>query len=242
MEVAFSLDIILTDRTKGNVINENSQFMKHLIPCIFVIFSFSCCRQGSVSEYDSKTYQELAKGFYLGSDHKMYIWTTADDGKEGCRGAPFFREVPVVDVASFENLGQEGWYAKDRKNIYIDHLMTDGRHIWVLDSADAGSFQSIGYRWGKDNKHVFENGIILEGLHPDSMIILCPETKENKQVFFDMVKDKKHVFYGNEEMAGVDALTFECIKSGSSIFYRDKNWIYNENYFPNREGKNKVRR
>ena len=109
--------------------------------------------------------------------------------------------------------------------IYIDHSMSDGRHIWVLDSADVNSFQTIGYRWGKDKNHVFEHGIILEGLNADEMCMLCPDTSANGQVFITVVKDKNHVFYGQKEILAVDVPTFECIKSDSSILYRDKNGL-----------------
>jgi hypothetical protein len=174
----------------------------------------------------------------------MYIQTSEFPGdvKDDRNNTPFFRVVPLIDVATFENLGQEGWYAKDSKNVYIDHIMTDGRHIWVLKEADVGSFKSIGYRWGKDKNHVFENGIILNGLHPDSMIILCPETTDYKQVFFDMVKDNHHVFYGHQEMAGIDAITFECTNSDSVVTYHDINWNYNDHYFPNMDENNRVKR
>ncbi|MFH2141071.1 MAG: DKNYY domain-containing protein [Bacteroidota bacterium] len=211
---------------------------------ILFIFIFSCGQNNSAYKHNSTIYKELSKGFYFGSDNKMYIQTAtvADEGKGEGSDPVFFREVPDIDTATFENLGQEGWYAKDCKNVYIDHFMTDGRHLWLLDSADAVSFESIGYRWGKDKNYVFENGIILEGLDPDSMIILCPETTEFKQVFFSMVKDSRQVFYGYDPMAGVDALTFECICSDSTVYYRDKNWIYNEHYFPNMDEINRIKR
>jgi len=178
------------------------------------------------------------------SDGKMYINTAAvnDGGKGDGTGPPFYREVPEIDVSTFINLGQEGWYAKDAKHVYIDHFMTDSRHLWLLEEADAATFQSIGYRWGKDKNHVFENGIMLEGLHPDSMIILCPETTKYNQVFFSMVKDRDQVFCGYTEMKCMDAKTFECIASDSIITYRDKNWVYNEHYFPNMEEKNRRKR
>jgi hypothetical protein len=202
------------------------------------------CEQEATPKISTLTYKELTKGFYLGSDNKMYIKTAAvlNGGKGDGVGPSFFREVPNVDVATFENIGQEGWYAKDKKNVYIDHFMTDGRHLWLLDCADAGSFQSIGYRWGKDKNHVFENGILLDGINPDSMVILCPRMTEYNQVFFSIVKDNDQVYYGCHQITGVDVQTFECINADSSIIYRDKNWIYNEDYFPNMEEKNRIKR
>lgn len=197
-----------------------------------------------IVQNDRETYIPQGKGFYLGADGKMYIETAEvlDGGKGEGSGPSFFREVPMVDVNRFKHLGQEEWYAKDSTNVYIDHFMTDGRHIWVLEDADAASFQSIGYRWGKDKSHVFENGILLEGLHPDSLIILCPETTEYKQVFFEMVKDNDQVFCGNQEMRGVDAPSFECVASDAEFAYRDKNWNYKKNYFPNRNESDRVKR
>ncbi|HET6991632.1 MAG TPA: DKNYY domain-containing protein [Bacteroidia bacterium] len=198
-----------------------------------------------IVQNDPETYKELEKGFYLGADGKMYIKTAGilDPEKGEGDGPSFFREVPTIDTATFQNLGEEGWYAKDSKNVYIDHFMTDGRHIWLLKEADVSTFQVIGYRWGKDRNHVFENGILLEGMNPDSMQVLCPDTTAYNQVFFSMVKDNDQVFYDYDEMKGVDAPTFECVVNpDSTISYRDKNWIYNKDYFPNAEEKNRTKR
>lgn len=219
--------------------------MKYLTFYILILLFLYSCKQLNSDVTDKKiTYKELSKGFYLGSDNKMYIQTASvdDEGKGEGFGPIFFRDVPDIDIATFENLGTDGWYAKDKKKVYIDHFMTDGRHLWLLDSADAGTFEVIGYRWGKDKNHVFENGIILEGLDPDSMIILCPDTTEFKQVFFSMVRDRQSVYYGHELINGVHVPTFECICTDSVVTYRDKYWIYNENYFPNMDSTNRTKR
>jgi hypothetical protein len=204
---------------------------------MLVFYSCTCHSQ-------SNKYKSVGKGFYTGPDQKMYIQTAAvlDGGKGDGSGPLFFREVPAVDVATFELLGQEQWYARDKNHVYIYHFMTDGQHLSLLEEADAASFKSIGYRWGKDKNHVFENGIVLEGLHPDSMIILCPDTTEFGQVFFEMVKDRHQLFCGYDLMTGTDVESFECFRQDSVIRYRDKNWIYNEHYFPNREEKNRTPR
>ena len=179
----------------------------------------------------------------------MYIKTN-EVGEDGNRAdTSFFREIPFIDIKTFEKWKADGWYAKDKNHVYIDHSMTDGRHIWALEEADAQSFKAIGYRWGTDKNHVFENGIILNGLNPDSMVVLCPETTAYKEVFFSMVKDSKHVFWGHDEMSGTDPGSFNCkctpSKDGTfpgAVSYYDKNWIYNENYFPNMDLKDRTKK
>jgi hypothetical protein len=212
--------------------------------CLILLLAAACQQRSAVMPEDAGRYTGLGKGFYMGPDGNMYIVTAGIDaeGVGGQFGSPFFREVPPVDVASFINLGASGWYARDKEHVYIDHFMSDGRHLWLLDEADAATFEVIGYRWGRDKDHVFENGIILEGLHPDSMVVLCPDTSEFGEVFIRMVKDNHNVFWGNMRMDGADAASFECIRTGSSVVYRDKNWLYLSDYFPNCEPRNRRKR
>ncbi len=138
-------------------------------------------------------------------------------------GPAFYREVPDIDVASYRDLG---WYAIDRKQVYIEHESTCGSSISVLEGADPVSFSVFGYRWGKDLSHVWHNGIVLEGLKPADLVVVPGQDPR----FFDYVRDATRVFYGYQEIVGADAATFSCEKAlndPSSVIASDKNFIWN---------------
>ena len=191
---------------------------------------------------DSLSYKKLEKRFYRGSDGKLYIKTQSLISPPEEYGPDFYRAVPDIDVPSFELLCHEGWYAKDKDSVYIVHGMTDGKHIWVVDEADAKTFVCISYRWGKDNSHVFQNGTVLKGLNPNSLIIIDADSSEYGGGYFQMVKDDDQVFYDRTEIMGLHVESFKCVRTDSSVMYQDRNWLYTEDYFPNMDPKNKTKR
>ena len=197
---------------------------------------------GHISMGEPHSFKTLEKSFYKGSDGKLYIKTQSLISPPEEYGPDFYREVPAIDIASFELLCNEGWYAKDKDSVYIVHGMTDGKHIWVVIEADAKSFECISYRWGKDNNHVFENGKVLQGLNPDSLIVIDADYSEYGGGYFEIVKDNDQVFYNQMEITGVDVESFKCIRTDSSVMYQDRNWLYNEDYFPNLDKKNRTKR
>ena len=167
--------------------------------CLFLLFI--SCQNAILNE---QNYKDLGKGFYLGLDNKMYIKTSSINLENGDSEKTFFREVPNIDVETFKYLGLENWYAKDKNNVYISHFMTDGSHLNILKEADVKTFQSIGYRWGKDNNFVYESGIILNGMCPDSIISFCPDTTLTGILHFSMVKDNDQVFWNTYEIKNID--------------------------------------
>ncbi len=204
--------------------------MKNYFAILFAFMLLFSCQSAILNE---KNYKNLGKGFYLGLDNKMYIKTSSINLETGDLEKSFFREVPNIDVETFNYVGLENWYAKDKNNVYISHFMSDGGHISILKEADVKTFQSIGYRWGKDINFVYESGVILDGMKPDSLVIFCPDTSLTGILFFSMVKDNDQVFWNTNEIKNIDFNTFNCFIKNDSIFYKDNDWIYNSNYFPN---------
>lgn len=193
---------------------------------------------GHLSMGDACAYTPAGKGFFKGSDGLFYIETRGLKKPPEEYGPVFYREVPEIDIPTFELLCTQGWYARDKNRVYMDHTMTDGRHIYVLEQADAATFTCIWYRWGKDKNHVFENGIILEGMNPSTMTIIDATTEGS----FSLVKDEDQVFFGYTEIKDADAASFQCTRTGTSVIYSDKNWIYEEAYFLNQDAQYRKKR
>ncbi len=216
-----------------------------LLIASIILVGLSACQSEEKQDTNTETpskldmtepYTSLSNGFYKGDSGKIYIVTCALlAGEIEKTGNDFYREVPVADPEKYTKLTNGEFYANDGVHVYMDWGMTDGRHISILDSGDAASFESIGYRWGKDNRFVYNNGIILDGLKPDSMEILCPRSPREGMTFFTIVKDRNQVYYGTDLVPEADPASFECIPTDSGVYYQDKNWIYHESYFPNRD-------
>jgi hypothetical protein len=190
-------------------------------------------------------YWEVGKGFYLGIDGKMYILTQsvwidgAQDEDYSWTGKsrkseyekPFFRIVPFVDVPTYRDL-EQGYYAKDTNNVYIWYYTSDGNHLGLFHEADAATFRLLGGRWARDSTKVFYDGIWLEKLNADDMQILDADTTDAAYPF-SVVKDKKYVYHDLELIADADAPTFECVVTDSNKYFRDKNWIYTQDFLNN---------
>lgn len=218
---------------------------------ILILISISSCatKKETGVEYsiDSSTqdtikYTPLEKGFYRSSDGKMYIKTRSLIKPPEKYGPPFYRPIPDIDVESYKLLCSAGWYAKDKNHVYMVHGSTDGEHIWILDTANANTFECIQYRWGKDDRHVFNNGKILTGLDPEELEILYIKNHPYGKNYFEAVKDKDQVYFDRKEVINVDAPSFEYHETSDSIHYRDKNWLYEDQYFSEMDSKYRIKR
>ncbi len=188
------------------------------------------------------TYEHVKQGIYQGSDGRKYVRTQSLRNPPEEYGPLFFRPIPNIDVPTFTKLCSQGWYAKDKDSVYIWHTMTDGTHVWVVEEADAQSFECIRYRWAKDKSYVFNNGTVLKGLNPDSLALLVIPKSEYGKGYFDIVKDNDQVYYDREELHSVDAKSFEYHLTSDSIHYRDKNWLYTDRYFNGQNSKHRISR
>lgn len=214
---------------------------------VLVLFLLGCARHHdssnlqlteSIVQNDTLKYEKLEKEFYRGPNGGLFIKARSLDHPPEEYGHDFYRPVPNIHIPTFELLCSQGWYAKDKDSVYIVHSMTDGEHIWVLEKADASTFECINYRWGKDINYVFENGIILTGMNPHTMKILDADSDG----FFQLVKDEDQLFYGHKEITGIDISSFTCTRKDSMNIYQDKYWIYDPKYFLNQEEKYRTKK
>jgi len=169
--------------------------------------------------------------FHRCADGRLYVKTRALTA-ELKPGPEFYREVPPIDVATYRELG---WYNLDRHRVYIEQETSDGLSIHVLAGADPASFSVFGYRWGKDARHVWHDGIQLEGLSPAEMIVIPGQDAR----FFDYVRDTRRVFVGHREIIGADASTFTCRPDPEDpprVIASDRNHLWNTNEWTARDG------
>lgn len=192
---------------------------------------------GHLTKGKAHSYTELTNEFFLGSDSLIYIETQQLIQPPEEYSEVFFRSVPVEDPFSFEDLS--GYYSRDTTHVYRDWATTSGRFIKIIPEADPKTFEEIFYRLGKDKNHVFYNGRIIEDLNVDSLVVLCKQRSDNSVVSYSLIKDDKAVFYDDKKLSTIDAASFECIMIDNDLVFRDKNWIYEEDYFP---GENPDRR
>jgi hypothetical protein len=71
-----------------------------------------------------------------------------------------------VDPLSFEPLN--GWYAKDKKNIYYYRPVSGGMQIWKLDKADRNTFTMLAghYKYAADKNFFYNEADIIDRFLP----------------------------------------------------------------------------
>jgi hypothetical protein len=117
---------------------------------------------------DLRTYTQLEYPFYRGDDGKLYIMTQNLISPPENYGPVFYRQVPDIDVQTYQEFNASSDYKKDKNCIYWKYGTTDGTFIQLV-KADLETFQVIQFGLGKDKKHVFFQGKIVEGLDPKSV-------------------------------------------------------------------------
>ncbi|AEA43868.1 DKNYY domain-containing protein [Fluviicola taffensis] len=117
---------------------------------------------------DLRTYTALDHQFFRGDDGKLYIQTEQLINPPENYGPRFYRQVPDIDVSTYQELNANSDYKKDKNCIYWEYGTTDGTFIKLV-KADLETFQVIEFGLGKDKKHVFFHGEIVEGLNPKSV-------------------------------------------------------------------------
>lgn len=201
--------------------NMHFSISTNLSSTLVILMLFSACSR-SRPEPSAALYTPVGEKFHSSNDGKLYVRTRALDANLK-PGEAFYREVPPIDLPSYKYLD---WYAIDRNHVYIEHESSCGLSISVLEDADPSTFSVFGYRWGKDSKHVWQNGIMLEGVKAADLVVVPGQDPQ----FFDYVRDATRVFYGYQEIVGADAATFSCEKAAddpANVITSDKNFIWN---------------
>lgn len=152
------------------------------------------CKNGNLVSENPQDFELLDS--YYGIDHrekKVYY---------------LGREIPGVDVASFEIIVPR--YSKDKDRIYLDSK--------VFEKADRATFQYIGGQLSKDKNHVFYLSSVLDDAKADSFEEVKP-LKEDAVIDFTFYKDSGSVFFGNGRNLANSDLIGEQIDGNSFTFY-----------------------
>lgn len=99
-----------------------------------------------------------------------------------------------VDPLSFEEL--DGWYAKDKSNVYYYRPTSGGMQISKLEKADAKTFKILKghYKYASDKNYFYDEIKIIEGYKPSKTIFTFDNKKRatemncgNKKYKFEIV-------------------------------------------------------
>jgi|GEM_PF-3828929 len=118
---------------------------------------------------DLRTYTALEHQFFHGDDGKLYIQTQNLITPPENYGPVFYRRVPDIDVATYQQFNSHSDYMKDKNAIYWEYGTSDGKFIALVPEADWETFQVVEYTLAKDKKFVYVQGIVVKGLDPKSV-------------------------------------------------------------------------
>lgn len=207
--------------------------------CLLLVNNTSCGEKKKPLDpkFDDSLYEKLDENFYKNkSTGKYYIHTSmltkTDDSKS--KIVFFYQEVPTVDTGSFLRLGHGGYFAKDKQNVYTWEIKTDGEIVKVLDGADPSSFEVIGYEWAKDKSRVYHRDVVVKGLDPSHLKIVCAETEDSSTTYIHYVCDEDQLFYKETEVkvpADMDLNKLTCVEDlfgNPFISYNNHLYIVNK--------------
>jgi DKNYY family len=187
-----------------------------LYSTIFITF-IGCGKKPKLDpKFDPSLYEQIDINFYKGkTDGKVYIRTgmlqPVKDSAD--KVVYYFKEIPGLDLTTFERLNQGGYYAKDKNHVYTWDINASGEEILVLEGADPKSFQSIAYRWGKDSMAVYFENKRINGLTPSELSFVCFEEEDSAMIYIDYIRDKDQLFYKDTEVkvpSDVDIMKISC--------------------------------
>lgn len=100
----------------------------------------------------------------------------------------------IIDTASFTHIGD--LYYKDKNHVYYHVQMMDGGPFFIVWEADPNSFQVLSDSYyGKDKKHVFCRGELMEQADAKSFRVV---SQPEKQVYSWTAKDNNHSYDGGD--------------------------------------------
>lgn len=175
--------IIETYHEKAKI-NPNEKFLaKH---------SDSC---GCKSEYefkDSLYLKHIKTQFYKSKTGHIYEKTIAIKevlGQDTLVDVIYFNGTVSQDVdpITFEPL--EGWYAKDKNNVYYYRPVSGGMILLKIEKADTKTFQILKghYRYGQDKNNFYDETEIIKNFLPNKTTL----KRDNKDRVSEMTCMKK---------------------------------------------------
>lgn len=189
------------------------KILKKILFILLTCILSSCIQQAPeydgpvvVPPGDSSNFTEAGKGFYKDKDGKLYILN--EDANDFDTIYQYYDQVDSIDLETFEYLGSYGYYAKDKKHVYIFHPDACGTNVFILTDADPETFESLNYRWARDKNFVYESGYELDSLDPDNFYLV---NTEKDSPFFDYAYDGTFMYYCSSLMNHPDSSIVEFI-------------------------------
>lgn len=183
--VFFILTIFLF--TNCNTKMEKSELEKHFE-------NDNCSTEFALN--DSLKLNHIINQFYKSETGHLYEKTTAQREVDGHLtdviyfNGSFSQEV---DPLSFEQLN--GWYAKDKNNIYYYRPTSGGMQIIKLKKADVKTFKILDghYKYASDKNYFYDQTEIIEGYKPSQTIF----TFDGKKRIIEMNYENKSYKFEN---------------------------------------------
>jgi hypothetical protein len=212
------------------------------------ILSFECCNSNT-EIIISKTFQakdsanyKLVKGkFYTNKFGKLFEQKQfAKKGKGDVYDSQIYFDSVVIlkigdsiiekslseiiDIGTYVEFDNGTSFSKDKNNVYYSFVNTGGGYRTIVNSANPNTFKPLSdYQYGMDDKHIFFQSKMIEGLNFKKHEILY--TLDTTDFFIDYIKDNKVVFYRGDTVKGADAKTFKLINN-QKWSAEDKNYKY----------------
>ena len=130
----------------------------------------------------------------------------------------------IIDIDTYTEFDQVSCFSKDKNNVYFSYVNSGGSYRFIVNKADPKTFRALSdYKYGMDDKHLFYQSKMIEGLNFSKHEILY--TLDTTDFFIEYIKDDKLVFYNGDTLKGADAGTFKLM-SGKAWSAIDKNFKY----------------
>ncbi len=134
---------------------------------------------------DSKTFAVFPGNYYYARDENQVYFHD--------------RAIPRADPDSFEAIAEHEEYGRDRKNVYYS-----GR---IVSQANPASLVFLNDRVTKDQRHVFCNGSLLDGLDAETFEQIGRS---------DYLRDGDTLYYCEKKVEGIDVAAFHVLPATKS--------------------------
>lgn len=189
----------------------------------FVLFFFgllvSCGSKQKIDpRFDDSLYEEIATDgtnkFFKGNDGKLYIKTITVDtsAEKKDKLLYYYRNIPDINLESYQRLHQKGYYALDNQRVYKWDTDEQGENCEVIEGADPKSFETLAYLWGKDNNHIYYQGEVIEGFEPNTFKLVCYEEIDSTLTYADLVSSGTHLYISGRRIIPPKDMVLEKVE------------------------------